>query len=53
MERSEPPLPPAKWAATPAAGVEECVIAQQTSHRSMSVLRRYIRGGELFRQNAT
>jgi hypothetical protein len=35
-----------------AAGVEERVIAQQTGHRSMAVLRRYIRHGELFRQNA-
>ena len=35
-----------------AAGVEERVIAQQTGHRSMTVLRRYIREGELFRQNA-
>ena len=35
-----------------AAGVEERVIAQQTGHRSLVVLRRYIRSGELFRQNA-
>ena len=35
-----------------AAGVEERVIAQQTGHRSLVVLRRYIRTGELFRQNA-
>jgi integrase len=35
-----------------AAGVEERVIAQQTGHKSMTVLRRYIRHGELFRQNA-
>ena len=35
-----------------AARVEERVIAQQTGHRSMTVLRRYIRHGELFRQNA-
>jgi hypothetical protein len=34
-----------------AAGVEERVIAQQTGHRSMMVLRRYIWHGELFRQN--
>jgi integrase len=34
------------------AGVEERLIAQQTGHRSMPVLRRYIRAGELFRQNA-
>jgi hypothetical protein len=38
--------------ATVAAGVEERVTAQQTGHRSMIVLRRYIRHGELFRQNA-
>jgi site-specific recombinase XerD len=35
-----------------AAGVEERVVAQQTGHRSMTVLRRYIREGELFRANA-
>src|ERR671933_1751574 len=35
-----------------AAGVEERVIARQTGHRSMAVLRRYIRDGELFRHNA-
>jgi hypothetical protein len=35
-----------------AAGVEERVIAQQTGHRSMLVLRRYVRAGEPFRQNA-
>ena len=35
-----------------AAGVEERVIAQQTGHKSMTLLRRYIRSGELFRQNA-
>lgn len=35
-----------------AAGVEERVIAKQTGHRSMAVLRRYIREGELFRDNA-
>jgi integrase len=34
------------------AGVEERQIAQQTGHRSMTVLRHYIRHGELFRQNA-
>lgn len=35
-----------------AAGVEERVIARQTGHKSMTVLRRYIRDGELFRDNA-
>ena len=39
-------------ASAAAAGVEERVIAQQTGHRSMTVLRRYIRDGELFRANA-
>jgi site-specific recombinase XerD len=38
--------------AAAAAGVEERVIAAQTGHRSMAVLRRYIRHGELFRHNA-
>jgi integrase len=35
-----------------AADVPERVIAQQTGHRSMAVLRRYIRSGSLFRENA-
>lgn len=34
------------------AGVEERVIAQTTGHRSSAVLRRYIRGAEIWRQNA-
>ena len=34
------------------ANTLERIIAQQTGHRSMAVLRRYIRHGELFRQNA-
>lgn len=34
-------------------GVEERVIARQTRHRSMTVLRRYIREGELFHSNAS
>jgi integrase len=35
-----------------AADVPERVIAQQTGHKSMAVLRRYIRSGSLFRENA-
>lgn len=35
-----------------AAGVDEHVIAKQTGHQSMLVLRRYIREGDLFRRNA-
>jgi integrase len=35
-----------------AAGVQERVIAEQTGHRSMLVLRRYIREASLFRENA-
>jgi len=35
-----------------AAGVPERVIARQTGHRSMAVLRRYIREGDIFRENA-
>lgn len=35
-----------------AAGVQERVIAEQTGHKSMLVLRRYIREGSLFRENA-
>ena len=34
-----------------AAGVEERLIANQTRHKSMTVLRRYIRDGSLFRGN--
>ena len=35
-----------------AAGASERAIANQTGHRSLAVLRRYIRSGELFRDNA-
>lgn len=35
-----------------AADVSERVIAQQTGHKSMTVLRTYIRTGQLFRENA-
>jgi hypothetical protein len=35
-----------------AADLPERVIAQQTGHKSMVVLRRYIREGSLFRENA-
>src|SRR3984957_5910881 len=35
-----------------AAGVQERVIAQTTGHKSMTVLRRYIREGNLFSENA-
>jgi len=34
------------------AGVSERAIARQTGHKSMAMLRRYIREGELFRENA-
>jgi integrase len=34
-------------------GVSDFVIMQQTGHRSVMMLRRYIRFGEIFRQNAT
>lgn len=34
------------------AGVQDRVIAQQTGHRSMKVLGRYIREGKLFEENA-
>lgn len=34
------------------AGVSERVIMQQTGHKSLPVLRRYIRDGSLFRENA-
>ncbi len=36
-----------------AAGVPERVIALQTGHKSMATLRRYIREGSLFRENAS
>jgi integrase len=35
-----------------AAGVSERVIMQQTGHRSVRMVRRYIREGSLFRENA-
>ncbi len=35
-----------------AAGVPERVIAEQTGHRGIAMLRRYIREGSLFRENA-
>jgi integrase len=35
-----------------AAGVPERVIAEQTGHRSIAMLRRYIREGSLFREKA-
>jgi hypothetical protein len=38
--------------ASPAADVPERVIARQTGHKSMAVLRRYIRSGSLFSENA-
>lgn len=34
------------------AGVEERVIMRQTGHTNVAMLRRYIREGELFRENA-
>ena len=37
---------------TAAAGATEIAIARQTRHRSMEVLRGYIREGDLFRTNA-
>jgi hypothetical protein len=39
-------------AAAASAGVQERVIAQTTGHKSMTVLRRYIREGSLFNENA-
>ncbi len=34
------------------AGVSERIIMQQTGHKNVAVLRRYIREGSLFRENA-
>ena len=34
------------------AGVEERDIMRQTGHRSVAVMRRYVRDGQLFRANA-
>jgi len=34
------------------AGVEERIIMRQTGHTNVAMLRRYIREGELFRENA-
>jgi hypothetical protein len=39
-------------AAAASAGVQERVIAQTTGHKSMTMLRRYIREGSLFNENA-
>lgn len=33
-------------------GVHEAVIQRQTGHKTVAMLRRYIRVGEIFRQNA-
>jgi hypothetical protein len=33
--------------------VEERIIQKQTRHRSVTILRTYIRDGEMFRQNAS
>lgn len=38
--------------AAAAAGVSERAIMQQTGHRSVAMVRRYIRDGSLFRENA-
>jgi integrase len=38
--------------ATAAAGKSERAIMQQTGHRSVKTVRRYIRDGNLFRENA-
>jgi integrase len=35
-----------------AVGVPERVIAEQTGHKGTAMLRRYIREGPLFRENA-
>jgi hypothetical protein len=37
---------------TAAADVPERVIAQQTGHKSMTVLRRFVMSGSLFRESA-
>ena len=33
-------------------GVRELVIMRQTGHKTLATLRRYIRSGEIFRENA-
>jgi hypothetical protein len=33
-------------------GVREFVIQRQTGHKTVSMLQRYIRSGEIFRENA-
>lgn len=38
--------------AAAAAGIQESVIAATAGHKSMTVLRRYIREGNLFNDNA-
>jgi hypothetical protein len=33
-------------------GVREFIIMKQTGHKTVATLRRYIRSGEIFRENA-
>jgi hypothetical protein len=44
--------PRAGLATSAAAGKSERAIMQQTDHRSANTVRRYIRDGNLFRENA-
>jgi site-specific recombinase XerD len=45
-------LPVSLATSAAAVGVPERVIAEQTSHRGAAMLRRYVRDGSLFRENA-
>lgn len=42
-----------KWTQAALNGSSERIIARTTRHRSRRVLRRYIRPGEMFRENAS
>jgi len=44
-------IPPG-MATAAAAGVSERAIMAQTGYKSLPMVRRYIRGGSLFRENA-
>ncbi len=53
MGRSDPPAPAAGLATlAAAAGVSEHSIMAQTGHKSLPMVRKYIRAGSLFQDNA-
>ncbi len=50
MQQSETMRPDTRWNAA-GAKIEERIIMRQTRHRSVQVVRRYIRDDELFTRN--